>query len=105
MDELQLTTMPFIILTVYIITWVLKCTVLRSDNRRKHLPPIAMMIGGIIAVAIFFYIPSAATFENVIEAATTGMGSGLAAVGCNQIYKQYARFNTVKTLDKTEDEI
>lgn len=100
--ELELATMPFIILTVYLIVWFLKKLVLKTDKQRQALPPIAMILGGGIALALFFFMPETVEFENVIEAATTGMGSGLAAVGCNQVYKQWQKFRTVE--DTSSDE-
>ena len=93
--ELELATMPFIILTVYLIVWLMKKFILKTDKQRQSLPPIAMIMGGTIAVLLFYFMPDTVEFTNIIEALTTGMGSGLAAVGCNQVYKQFQKFRTV----------
>ena len=93
--ELEVATMPFIILTVYLIVWFLKVLILKTDKQRQSLPPIAMIIGGFIAVLLFIFMPDTVEFSNIIEALTTGMGSGLAAVGCNQVYKQFQKFKGV----------
>lgn len=93
--QLELATMPFIILTVYLVVWFLKKLVLKTDKQRQSLPPIAMILGGSIAVALFYFMPETTDFANIIDAVTTGMGSGLAAVGCNQVYKQFQKFRTV----------
>ena len=94
-DGLELTTMPFIILSVYVLVWILKNTILKTDELRKSLPPIAAILGGCIGVGLFLFIPSATVFENVVDAATTGMSSGLAAVGCNQVWKQFQKYKNV----------
>lgn len=104
--ELELATMPFIILTVYFIVWLLKRFILKTDKQRQSLPPIAMVLGAAIATLLFFFMPEATEFANIIEALTTGMGSGLAAVGCNQVYKQFQKFRTVaNTCDDCGEEI
>ena len=105
--ELEIATMPFIILTVYLIVWFLKRLILKTDKQRQSLPPIAMILGGTIAVLLYYFMPNTTEFTNIIEAVTTGMGSGLAAVGCNQIYKQFRKFRTVTDEEVTsasEDE-
>ena len=103
--ELELATMPFIILTVYLFTWLLKRFVLKTDKQRQSLPPIAMVMGGTIAVLLFYFMPDTVEFSNIIEALTTGMGSGLAAVGCNQVYKQFQKFKTVTSIDDSDEVI
>lgn len=102
--DLELATMPFIILTVYLIVWFLKKLVLKTDKQRQSLPPIAMIMGGTIAVLLFYFMPETVEFANIIEALTTGMSSGLAAVGCNQIYKQWQKFRTADYEEPNSDE-
>ena len=101
--ELELATMPFIIMSVYLLTWFLKRLVLKTDKQRQCLPPIAMIMGGVIAILLFFFMPETVSFENIIEAVTSGMSSGLAAVGCNQIYKQFNKFRTITDIDNREE--
>ena len=104
--DLYIATMPFIILTVYLIVWFLKKLVLKTDKQRQSLPPIAMIMGGTIAVLLFYFMPETVDFANIIEALTTGMGSGLAAVGCNQVYKQFQKFRTADTYEEpSSDEV
>lgn len=102
--DLELATMPFIILTVYLIVWFLKKLVLKTDKQRQSLPPIAMIMGGTIAVLLFYFMPEAVDFANIIEALTNGMGSGLAAVGCNQVYKQFKKFRTVDIYEESNSD-
>ena len=54
--ELELATMPFIILTVYLIVWLMKKFILKTDKQRQSLPPIAMIMGGTIAVLLFYFM-------------------------------------------------
>lgn len=93
--ELQLTTMPFIVLAVYFIIWILKKFIFKSDESRKNLPPIAAAIGCAIAIAFYFLDPDEVGFSGIIDCCTTGMASGLAAVGCNQVYKQFQKFKMI----------
>ena len=90
---LDIMTIPFIILTVYVLAEFGKVFIFTTDNRRKLLPATAAVIGGVLAVLLFFFIPGAMTnFDNVVEACTSGMASGLAATGCNQVYKQFKAY-------------
>ena len=90
--ELNLATTPFIILCVYVITDILKNFFFKTDEDKKHIPPISAAIGGLIGILVFYFVPEAISAGNIVEACTSGIASGLAAVGCNQVYKQYAKF-------------
>ena len=100
--ELELHTVPFIILAVYIIIECLKLYVIKTDEKKKGIPILAGLIGGVIGVLLFFFANDMISFDNVITACTDGMASGLASVGCNQIYKQFKKFNTIT--DTSSDE-
>jgi len=54
-------------------------------------------------VAVFFIAPEAAAFTNVIDACTSGIASGLAAVGANQVYKQLTKDNSSSTTTEEEN--
>ena len=101
MMDLELTTMPFIIVSVYIITHILKTFILKGDSQKKCLPPIAAIIGGGMGIALFVFIPESTAFTDIIDAATSGMASGLAAVGCNQVYKQFKKFQNTENSDES----
>lgn len=102
---MELTTVPFIILVVYFATWAIKKWVFTTDESRKNLPPVAAAIGCAISLLIYFRAPELAMFTSVIDAATQGMASGLAAVGCNQIYKQYKKFKTIDDSTLYEEDV
>lgn len=89
--ELDLVTSPFIIVSVYIISDILKNFFFKTDEDKKHIPPVAAAIGGAIGILVFYFSPEAIAASNIVEACTSGFTSGLAAVGCNQIYKQYQK--------------
>lgn len=91
--ELNLPTMPFIVLAVYLIIYIMKFFTFKTDNQRKAIPPVSAVIGGIIGIALFYKLPDAIGAENIVEACTTGMASGLAAVGCNQVFKQFKKYS------------
>lgn len=93
-------TMPFIILCVYIITEFLKRNVLK--NKTDSLPPIAAIIGGLIGLILYRWNADYISSTNCIEAATTGMASGLAAVGCNQVYKRFLKFTSTTDDDSSD---
>lgn len=103
--DLYLPTTPFIVVVVYFITYALRKYVIKTDEQRKSLPPIAAAIGCLIALVFYFFAPSEIEFTNLVDAVTSGMCSGLAAVGCNQVYKQFKRFASVNYDDGYYDPI
>lgn len=100
--ELNLPTMPFIVLAVYVIIYLLKFVTFKTDSQRKAIPPVSAIIGGLIGIALFYKMPSAIAAEDIIEACTTGMASGLAAVGCNQVFKQFKKYTGETETEDTE---
>ena len=100
MMELDVATMPFIIFSVYIVTQILKTYVFKSDEQRKGLPIIAGIIGGMIGIILFIFMPETTNFSDIINAATDGMASGFAAVGCNQVYKQFKKFQNASDTEE-----
>lgn len=102
--DLNISTMPFIIIVVYLITWFLKKKVFVTDEARKNLPPVAAAIGGGIALLLYFFAPDTMGYPSIVSALETGFGSGLAAVGCNQVYKQYRKFKDTSVDDGYGDD-
>lgn len=103
--DLYLPTTPFIVVVVYFITYALRKFVIKTDEQRKSLPPIAAAIGCLIALIFYFFAPNEIEFTNLVDAVTSGMCSGLAAVGCNQVYKQFKRFASANYDDGYYDPI
>lgn len=71
---------------IYIIGAALKA--IGNDKLDKFIPVICGLSGGILGVIVFKTIPGYLPADNWLLALYVGIGSGLAAVGVNQIYKQ-----------------
>lgn len=57
-----------------------------TDN--KHIPLLCGVVGLLLGVVAFVWMPGYIPAENVLVAAAIGAVSGWAATGINQIYKQ-----------------
>ena len=99
-EDLNLNTSPFIIFIVYFLIWGIKTLFLKSNESRKHIPPIAAALGCAIAIALHYGDPTVLNASNITDACVTGITSGFAAVGFNQVFKQYKKFKS--TDDTTE---
>lgn len=89
---------PFIVIVTYAIAELLKRLVFKNkDEKKKYIPTICAIIGAVIAVILYFFYPQGIGDTNVIAAITDGLFSGLAATGCNQVYKQIAKSRNAET--------
>ena len=79
-------TFPAIAVICYLVAEIVKCTPL--DN--KYLPIIAGSAGGILGLVGSYIIPDFPAAD-IYSALATGIVSGLAATGANQIYKQLTK--------------
>ena len=84
-----------IVVIVYIIIELLKRFVTKTDKQQDMLPFAGIIIGAILAIAVYF-LDSAGTLgievgDNLLTAIVTGAASGLVATGGNQIYKKIRR--------------
>lgn len=62
-----------------------------AKGRKKYLafiPLVALILGGILGVAIFYIEPSLIIANDVWWALIVGLASGLSATGTNQVFKQ-----------------
>lgn len=79
-----------------------------AKGREKWLafiPLVALVIGGVLGVAIFYIAPQIIIAPNVWWALVVGLCSGLSATGTNQIFKQLKNIGIeVKEVEKPEDE-
>ena len=92
--NLDLVSMPFIVSAVYFVIYCLKLWVLKTDESRKNIPVIAGALGILIAMVCYFAAPELLNVSTITDAFLTGLGSGLSAVGINQIKKQYTSTDT-----------
>lgn len=67
----------------YVICEAVKCTSLKSN----WLPVIAGVAGAILGVVGFYVVPGFPA-ESILAAIAVGIVSGIAATGCNQVFKQ-----------------
>lgn len=78
-----------------------------AKGREKWLafiPLVALVIGGILGVAIFYIEPTLIIAQNVWWALVVGLCSGLSATGTNQIFKQLKKVGIeVKETKKDDD--
>ena len=66
----------------------LACKAVGSEKLDKWIPVICGVLGAFLGVVIFLTIPNFIPADNWAAAVATGIISGLAATGINQIYKQ-----------------
>lgn len=85
---------PFIIIVIYIIAEIYKRVFAKKAVYKNWLPIICAVIGGIMGFLIYKFYPQGIVqyADNAIGAIGNGAFSGLAATGCNQIYKQIKKF-------------
>lgn len=84
--------LPGLVIIIYILVEISKKIFLKTDERRKHIPLIAAIIGVVTSIIIFYVKPDIINCGNVLEAIAMGGMSGFAATGCNQLYKKYSNF-------------
>lgn len=71
----------------------------------KIIPLIALIIGGVLGVALFFIAPTLIVAESVWVALIVGFASGLSAVGSNQVFKQFKKLGIeVKEQEQSKNE-
>ena len=63
------------------------------------------MSGGILGIVVFKTIPGYLPADNWLLALYVGIGSGLASVGVNQIYKQFSKKKTLITTIEAFEEL
>jgi uncharacterized membrane protein len=78
-----------------------------KDNEKliRIIPIIACAVGIIAGITCFYVFPTIIVATNVGTATLVGGASGLSATGCNQIFKQLAKFGIdVKETEVETDE-
>lgn len=79
--------LPAIVVICYLIGYA--CKTIGNGNIDKFVPIICGFSGAILGVVMFVTIPDYIAAENWAVAVATGIVSGFAATGVNQIYKQF----------------
>ena len=102
---MEIISVPAIVTIVYTLIELYKKWIARG--REKYLaaiPVIALLLGGILGVAVYYIEPSIIVAQNVWVAVIVGMASGLSAVGGNQIFKQLKKAAEAEKDKKTDEE-
>ena len=90
---MEIICVPVIVAITYIVIEAYKKWI--ANGREKWLnfiPLIALILGGILGVAVFYIAPQIILVENVWLAFVVGLCSGLSATGTNQIFKQLEKY-------------
>lgn len=90
---MEIICVPVIVAITYIVIEAYKKWI--ANGREKCLnfiPLIALILGGILGVAVFYIAPQIILVENVWLALVVGLCSGLSATGTNQIFKQLEKY-------------
>ena len=91
MNTLDFVAVPVIVTVVYTLISLLKKETKGNEKVLSRLPIIAAAIGAVLGVIGFFAVPTIIPADNVFTALLIGIGSGLAATGTNQIFKQLGK--------------
>lgn len=81
----EFVSIPAIVVVCYLIGMCVKAFAPKAE---KFIPCIVGICGGILGIVVYFTIPGFIGAENWITALATGIVSGLASTGANQVYKQ-----------------
>lgn len=82
----EIVSIPAIVAICYLVG--LGCKAVGNETLDKFIPTICGVVGAIIGIAAFLTIPDFIPGNTWLAALATGIVSGLAATGANQIYKQ-----------------
>lgn len=79
---------------IYLLGATLKA--IGNEKLDKFIPVICGLAGGILGVIVFKTIPNYLPADNWLLALYVGIGSGFAATGVNQVYKQFVKLKEGK---------
>jgi predicted RND superfamily exporter protein len=84
-----------VVIIVYFILTLVKKYITKTDKQQDFLPLIGMVLGLVIALALFYFDQESSlgiyVGDSVLTAILTGIGSGLVATGGNQVFKKINR--------------
>ena len=95
--NLDFVTVGAITVMTYLAATLIK-SMSTSEKLDRMIPGICGVIGLVLGLVIFFTIPGFMPVTNWAEAAATGIASGFAATGINQLYKQLTKPEETKIL-------
>ena len=107
----EFAAVPAIGVIVYLIAEIFKVAANSRESWLKLIPVLCGVLGGVLGMLGWLFIPGYIPAENIFTAAAIGIISGLAATGANQIGKQLkkttavsAAGQAVQTEDHNEDQ-
>ena len=89
MNEISFIAFPALVGVIYLVGAVLKA--INNETLDRFIPVICGFCGGVLAIIVYKTIPGYLPADNWLIALYIGIGSGLASVGVNQIYKQFTK--------------
>lgn len=90
MNITEFVAMPAIVVVVYLVAYFCK-VLFKSETFNRLIPPICGVLGGVLGIVCFMTLPEYIPAENWLAALATGIVSGWAATGVNQVYKQLTK--------------
>lgn len=82
-----------VVFFTYAITELLKYVWIKTDEQKKLIPALCIIIGALIGAIIYMAVPTAmGDASNIIEAITIGAASGLASIGANQFARKTSQY-------------
>ncbi len=83
------TEIPALVIITYLCAEGFK--LIKGGKFKKFIPVFCGALGGVLALIAHFTVPEYIISSNVFEAIATGIVSGFAATGVNQVYKQMTK--------------
>ena len=101
---MEIICVPFIVSAVYGLVETYKLIVKnKKDFWLKLIPVIALVIGGLLGIAMFLIAPQFIVADNIWFALIVGMCSGLSATGTNQLWRQLRKIGIEVKNTETEE--
>lgn len=94
-SAMEVVSVPVIIGVVYLVLFIYKSVVtsemVHAEKWVQFIPVLAAVLGIILGVVTFYWLPEVMPADNVLMAILIGGASGLSATGINQVYKQLTK--------------
>lgn len=84
-------TIPAIAAIVYTLIDIVKTACGGDEKFKRFIPLAAAVLGGIIGVIAYYFVPGVIETQNILVAIVIGAASGLSATGTNQAVKQLVK--------------
>ncbi len=90
MEFTEYAAIPAVVVIVYLAMELYKVFA-KGETTLKAIPPLCGLLGLLLGIVCFYFLPGAIPADNVLAAAAMGATSGFAATGINQVVKQAAK--------------